>query len=164
MQRWLPNSWMLWRISTELVVTSSERWCLQTKGLQLSTWRFFPPNYFRSRVKICTYLKVVVFNRRIYCSWSEIKLGKSIVYFSPIYWGTLTLRGDVFFPRHHNLLLLEFTPYFLVTWGRPKINGFWKWFFGCHGTFRVRISQRCRECCTGWGWYFFHVLPSPRRT
>lgn len=86
---------------------------------------------------ILRYLKVVVFNRRIYCSWSEIKLGKSIVYFSPICWGDSTFkRGCLFCFSITTSNMLEFTPFFLVTWGRrPKIDGLWKWFFGCHGLF-----------------------------
>ena len=97
---------------------------------------------------ILRYLKVVVFNRRIYCSWSEIKLGKSIVYFSPICWGDSTFkRGCLFCFSITTSNMLEFTPYFFGHVGKTTKN---RWalevIFRVPWTFRVWISQWCREC------------------
>lgn len=97
---------------------------------------------------ILRYLKVVVFNRRIYCSWSEIKLGKSIVYFSPICWGDSTFkRGCLFCFSITTSNMLEFTPSFFGHVGKTTKN---RWalevIFRMPWTFRVWISQWCREC------------------
>ena len=166
-EQWFPNSRMLWRISTELVVTSSKRWGLQTPASSWVPGDFFPKLFSKQgkNMTICTYLKVVVFNRRMFIINS--KLGKSMIYFFPIYWGTLTSACFCLFAITTSYCSKLYTPYFWVMWGRPKIDGprvRGSDFSGATELLRVRsIAVMFFDCCTGW--YFCHVKShSPRLT